>query len=410
MKITLGIIKTDQSCKYHDELISSINDNIEHIGEIVYTGSREEIDFDDDIQIKCLNMSTTNKAVQRNAVLENSSFEYILWISNSCELDFDFISEVLEVAHEFPDANILYPNQVVVEIDGNESIIKYDDYYGRSFETVSTLRIDKVLPEYGVLTKKEIFEKFGNFDENFEDFEFYDFIFRNIKNLQMKQSKFSFVINRITDDFIDTSFHSKSIRENIKRYDLRELFPLLGWQKNEDLAMSTANYIIGDVLAEYYDLLNASDFLRKSSILFYNKISIQKLVEVYYKMGLFDEALNLLKEEHSFQAEELEESISKINQVRNLIENVEKAVFEGKVLEILNLVNDIYSVYQGAPVYNIIGVIEHMLGNKEKAFRFFYKAATLNPIADDIVQNLIDTAKETGNEEKVKNLFNRIVN
>jgi hypothetical protein len=45
-----------------------------------------------------------------------------------------------------------------------------------------------------------------------------------------------------------------------------------------------------------------------------------------------------------------------------------------------NLINEIASVYQGAPLYNILRVLEYYANNLEKAYQFFYKAATLNPL------------------------------
>ncbi|MEJ5173101.1 MAG: hypothetical protein WHT47_05250 [Hydrogenothermaceae bacterium] len=407
--ITLAIVKTDKSGKSHQELIDSLNDNKEGILEIIFSGSEEDIDLGGFESVSYLNIDSDNKALIRNTVFERSSGDYILWISNSCELDFDFIGEILEVIEEYPDADIIYPNEVIIDIDGIETVRKFDDLYNREMDLVRILKLEKNLPEWGILTKRKIFEKLGKFDEQFEDYEFYNFLWKNIKHLKLKHSKFSFIINKYTDTFIDTSYNSYSLRKNISQYSLEEIFPHLNWSNNENLALSTAYYMIGETLSDYYDLFNASEYFRKSAISFHNKISIQRLINTYSNMGLFDRALELLREDQGFTDEEIKNQTEDINNLKNLIDSIEKAISEGKVREIMESINEIYDVYKGAPILNILGVINYITGNKEDAFKFFYKAVTINPIDDDMLHNLIDVSKELGKEEKVKWLYSRLL-
>lgn len=405
--LAVGIIKTDPSGRFNRELINSIKDNIGEIDEILFTGYKK--DLETDIQIHCLNLDSDNKAFLRNSILENCSSDYILWLSNSSELDFDFVQEARQIIEEYPQADILYPNEVIVDMDGRENVKKYTDYFSRELELLRTIQLERSIPEFGIITKKDLFNKTGKFDEKYEDFEFYSFLWNNIKQIKLKHIKFSFCINKHTDSFIDTSFGSKAIRDNLGRYDLKELFPLLQWDKNQNLALSTAYHILGDVLTSYYDMYNGSEFYRKSLIHFHNKISIQKVIDTYYNMGLFQEALQLLRTDQGFTEEEIDQISSKIYQAKTLVENAEKSITQGNIREIFHMINDIYNAYSGAPVINIIGVIEYLGGNIENAFKFFYKAATLNPLAEDILNNLVDTAKQLGKEEKVKGLINRLL-
>jgi hypothetical protein len=70
-------------------------------------------------------------------------------------------------------------------------------------------------------------------------------------------------------------------------------------------------------------------------------------------MGLFDEAKKLVLEEQGFSQEEVENSQENIGQIQRLIEMIEQSINDGNVQEIFNLINEIASVYQGAPLYNI---------------------------------------------------------
>ncbi|MCX7760077.1 MAG: glycosyltransferase family 2 protein [Hydrogenothermaceae bacterium] len=407
--ITLAIIKTDKSGKFHQQLVDSLNDNKEGISEIIFSGSEDDINLTGFENVSYLNIDSDNKSLIRNKVLERASGDYILWISNSCELDFDFVGEISQVIEEYPDVDIIYPNEVIIDIDNVETVRKFDDLYNKEIDLIRILKPEKNMPEWGVVTKKDIFERFGKFDESFEDYEFYNFLWENIKNIKLKHSKFSFIVNKHTDTFIDTSYNSYSLRKNISKYSLEELFPHLNWSNNENLALSTAYYMIGETLSDYYDLFNASEYFRKSAIAFHNKISIQRLINTYSNMGFFDRALELLRTDQGFTEEEIKNLTEDINNLKNLIYNIEKAISEGNIREIMESINEIYNVYKGAPILNILGVINYITGNKENAFRFFYKAVTINPIDDDMLHNLIDISKELGKEEKVKSLINRLI-
>lgn len=408
MDITLAVIKTDHQMKFHQELIGSFEENKESIKEIIYTGNPDELSIDD-VSLKCLGLESDNKGDLRNRVIEEASSDYILWISNSCEMDFDFIEEIREVLEEYPDADIIYPNKVQIDLDGQESVFKYDEFYGRELNLIRNLKLESVIPEWGVLTKRDTVKRLGGFDQSFEDYEFYDFLWRNIKDLKLKHAKFSFIIQRLHDTFIDTSYHSLGLRKNIRSYDIKEIFPLLGWNKDESLALSTAYYLIGDAISSYYDLFNASEYYRKSAISFHNKISIQKLVDSYFNMGLFEQAKELLRENQGFSTEEINSINQKIDSIKNLISEIEKAVMEGKLQEVIMAMKDVYEVYQGAPILNIIGVVEYSLGNLDNAYKSFYKAVTMNPLDEDVIQNLVDVAKQLKREEKVKRLMNRLL-
>lgn len=409
-KISLGIMEIAKKHDFHDELISSLKDNIQYVYEIIFTGSKDSLNLDDfeGVDVKYLNLDTDNKAVMRNSIIEASSGDYILWLSNNCEIEFDFIEEFKNIIEEYQDVDIVYPNKVVIDIDGEESIFKYLDYYKNEIGILRLLNVETAIPEFGVFTKNEIFNKYGNFNEGYKDFEFYEYLWRNVNNLNLKLSKFSFIVIKDTDTFIDTSYHSKALRDNIKNYDLKTIFPFLNWQ-HENIALSTANYLIGEALSKYYDLYNASEFFRKSAIAFHNKKSVDMLVYTYYMMGLFDMARELIREDQGFSKEEIERVLSEIQQTDLLIQNIEESLNEGKVSDIFNFISEVYGFYKGAPVLNILGFIEYISGNKENAYRFFYKAATMNPLNDDIINNLVDVSKELGKEEDVKGLFERIL-
>ncbi|ACN99017.1 hypothetical protein SULAZ_1213 [Sulfurihydrogenibium azorense Az-Fu1] len=408
MKITLGILNTIKGENpVKEEVLEGIQDNLEYFDQIIFTGD-ESFFEDSDIQAQCLNLETDNKAVMRNAILENAKNDYILWISDTTVLEFDMIPEMMEQFEDYEDTDIVYPNMVIVDNTGLESTFILQDLYKKETDLLMSLKIENYFPEYGIITKKDLFNKTGKFDEEFEDYEFYNFLYQNIDNLRLKLSEFNYVVIHYPETFIDTSYRSYALRKAIKKYPLKKFFPRLNWE-NENLALATAYTSIGDILSDYLDYFNASQHYRQAALSLHNKVSMFKLVNTYYNMGLFDEAKKLLTQDQGFSQDEIKDLLYQIDKTQELITAIEKAIEEGKAQEVMVSINDVASFYSGAPVYNILGVIEFYGGNKENAYRYFYKAATMNPIDENIIHNLTDMANMLGKQEKVKGLFKRIL-
>ena len=380
--------------------------DLSDIDQIVTT---TDFPMETDIPVDVINTETENKSEVRNKMIKISKGDYILWLSENSELEDSTIEELMDVIGDFPNADIIYPNEILI-MGKEEEVKTFTDWYDNEKSLIQSLTLEDYLPEWGVVTKKDIFSKYGMFDESFEDYEFYDFIYKNLKNLKLKNSDLSFVTNRITESFIDTSYRSKTLRDILSMYDWKkEIFPSLSWDKDEKLAFGTAYTIIGDKLYNYYDLYNASEHYRKSLLSYHNRISLKKLINTLVQMGLFDKALELTTQDQGLSREEVEEVSQRIKQFKDLVFKLEKAVEEGKAGDILVSINDIVSIYNGAPIYNILGVIYAIKGELESSYRFFYKAVTMNPLDEDILKNLIDVAERLGKKDKVKGLIKRLL-
>ena len=391
MEISVGILNL--SGQIDSKLKDFLSQNSDKIKEVIYAKDLTD---------------TENKAFQRNKILENSSSDYILWLSDSSVPDEDFLEEMVETAEEFPDAEVVYPNEVIIDLNSQENIRNFKDFYGKEEELLQGLSFEKYLPEFGVLTKRESIADLGSFDEEFEDYEFYRFLAFNIKNLKLKHSELSFVENKITKTFVDTSYHSKTVRDILKIYDWkRDIFPLLNWE-NEKVAKSTANTIVGDTLGRYFDYLNASNFYREAVLAFHNQHSLKKLIDTFIQMGFFEKARYLL-EKQGMSEEDINYYEERISNIEKIVDELEKAVKEGKYEEVLKAIVEVVEIYEGAPIYNILGVIHFIGKDYEGAFRYLCKATTMNPVREEYVENLFEVAKLLGKEDKVNALLNRLI-
>ncbi len=405
-KVSVCLIKTD-NCEYIDKVIEGLEYNREYISEVIYTGSIDELP-ETELDIKPLNIESDNRAFLRNQALKEAKEELVFWCSTSTEIEDSTLEEFLEVLEETEDTDIVYPN--IVNIAGDEEFVRnFDNWYTNKWAMIQGLYFEELFPEWGVLTKKGLFEN-QLFDENYKEYEFYQFVFKNLENLNLSLSDLSFVNQYETDSFIDTSFASKIIRDFIvNKYPIQKVFPNLNWGENESLAYSTAYTMIGDALAKYYDFYNASDYYRKALISFHNKHTLRNLINVYMNMGLFNNLKQLLTKDQGFSEEEIENIKRDVQNIENLIKELERKVEEGFIDEVMYSLNDVIQVYQGAPVYNIAGVISFYKGDLLNSYRFFYKATTINPLEEDILRNLTDVAKQIGKKEDVIALVKRLL-
>jgi len=377
---------------------------IDNLDKILIVGEKPE-DINTELDVEYLEINSDNKAFLRNKALEKIDSEYTLWLSDFSEVDDFTIDELVEVANEYKDADIIYPNSVYKNLQGDKSINMYPDFYGREKDILQTLSIENFLPEFGVLTKNQTVK---DFNEDFDDFEFYEKIYKNLNNLKLKCSDISFITINEKDSFIDTSYRAKAIRDLLEIYDLKEIFKNINWE-DENSALATAYNIIGDRLSNYYDFFNATEFYRKALLSFHNKHTLKQLIKAYVYMGLFDKARELVSQEQGLNQDEIKEITQEISQVEQIINLLEKSVLENKLDDVLSMINEVIQYYKGAMIYNILGVIFYYKQDLINSYRFFYKAFTMNPIDEDILRNLIDLAKLTGNEEKVKKLVKRLI-
>ncbi|GAB6072192.1 hypothetical protein JCM14244_05690 [Venenivibrio stagnispumantis] len=377
---------------------------IDNLDKIVIVGKKPE-DINTELDVEYLEINSDNKAFLRNKALEKIDSEYTLWLSDFSELDDFTIDELVEVANEYKDADIIYPNSVYKNLQGDKSINMYPDFYGREKDILQTLSIENFLPEFGVLTKNQTVK---DFNEDFDDFEFYEKIYKNLNNLKLKCSDISFITINEKDSFIDTSYRAKAIRDLLEIYDLKEIFKNINWE-DENSALATAYTIIGDRLSNYYDFFNATEFYRKALLSFHNKHTLKQLIKAYVYMGLFDKAKELVSQEQGLNQDEIKAITQEISQAEQIINLLEKSVLENKLDDVLSMINEVIQYYKGAMIYNILGVIFYYKQDLINSYRFFHKAFTMNPIDEDILRNLVDLAKLTGNEEKVKKLVKRLI-
>ena len=389
-----------------DEFYRGLEANKEFISEVL---SPLQLNADSSLNFRRVEGDFPTPGALRNALLKEAREELVLFISTASHLEEDFIEELLETYSSHP-ATIVFPN-LIFSFKGQEEVKNYSNPYCSEVSLVASLALEEHLPQWGILAVREELLNLGGFNEELGDFDFYYFLYKNLRKLRLKLSELTYLRQEIRESFVDTSYRSYTLRELVlKEYDWRrELFPFLSWQENESAALATAYTIVAERLTAYLDLFNASDYLRNALLKFHNQESLRRLVEVYRLMGLFDEARRLLEGGQVVDKEEAERELRLTNQVEEAISELERAVEEGKPEEALAAAVEFSAVYRGAPLYNLLGVLNWLGGEVNAAYNFFFKAVTMNPLNQDYLYNLTQLAKEFSREGEVLGLLNRLL-
>ncbi|TCK06636.1 tetratricopeptide repeat protein [Phorcysia thermohydrogeniphila] len=390
-----------------EEFLEAINENADFIHEVIFSG--EESDVELDCPVKFLGLKGEPKGKIRNALVESANSENLLFVSSSTILEEDAIEELLE-ERESTGADIVFPN-IIFHVGGKEEVKNFEQPFEKELNLVASLSIEDYVPEWGILTSKSVVEKGKGFDSSLGDYDFYDFLYRNIRWLKVRLAELTYVTQKIEDSFIDTSWRSYVLRKRVLQdFDWeKELFPFLSWHEKPEAAEATALTIIGNKLSNYYDFFNATDFYRRALLKFHNQESLRCLINALKTMGLFEEAKELLSPEQGVSEETISSEKQLIENIESIIKELEKAVEDGKVYEVITAIQDVVSVYEGAPIYNILGVLSWIQKKEEEAYRFFFKAVTINPINQDYLFNLASVAKRLKREEEVKKLIQILV-
>ena len=389
-----------------EKFFSSLEKNRSYVGEVVvpFEGLNSDSDFNIRSFGRELKGRKLTRAEVRNFLVSKASNEDVLFLSESTYLEEDFIGELLEEKKEF-SADIVFGNPIYF-FNGKEDVKNLEQLFEKEKTLVSSLSIEDYVPEWGVLTTKSVIERGRGFDSFLEDYEFYDFIYRNIGWLRLRLAEFSYFTQEIKDSFVDTAWRSFVLRRMLGKFDWKkEVFPYLSWDEKPEVAKATALTLVGNQLCKYFDFFNASNCYREALLSFHNQETLRRLIDSLKGMGLFDRVRELLSPEQGIPEDDVERELQFLEGVETVISDLERAVEEGKALEALSAAVELAGVYEGAPLYNLFGVINWLRKDFESAYRFFYKAVTMNPINRDFLYNLFSVAETLDRKDKVEKLL-----
>lgn len=204
----------------------------------------------------------------RNKCIEKANGEFILWLDDDDKLLPNTLESYVEILNKYKDVDIIYGK---IKLMGEDTLF-YDtiDFYKNNELLAKILIKGCSIPNPSVLVKREIYDKYGKYNEEFLRAQDYEFWTRVALNSVIKKCDKPTVEYRIhegsisycslPDNAIDTSYESLIIRKFIHEDTIKYIFP-------DDLDnLFQIEKEISENLSAYLDIFNSLYYGFYSSI------------------------------------------------------------------------------------------------------------------------------------------------
>ena len=213
-----------------------------------------------------------SRPVNRNECLKYAKGEYILWLDDDDILTEGIVQKYRNILKSNPSIDVIYGDLQCFDSQSGKKlhVISAEDYSNDSSLIISNIINGKGITFGGSAIRKEAMINAGGFNEEFlraEDNELWTRFALKAKFYKLNEIIYYYRIHDDNDsfrDFIDRSYESKIIRKAAGNYKLKEIFPQLNWQ-NENEARNQAITNIAKGLFLFGDYFNSARLLEEYS-------------------------------------------------------------------------------------------------------------------------------------------------
>ena len=221
-------------------------------------GTQEMMQSMQDARIRYIrNATNRGRPYTRNRCIEEARGEYILWLDDDDTLAEDVLDRYLLLLERYKEADIIYGN--LRNLNTGEIFFTPKDFYQNNTTLMNNLlTVGCPLPNPATMVKKELYEKFGKYDEEFVRAQDYEFWTRVALHATVKKYDGISCNYRIHDDnisagsaeLLDTSYESKIIRKTLNEEVVARSFD---YAKSQNIVF----YEIAEHLRNIWDNCNA---------------------------------------------------------------------------------------------------------------------------------------------------------
>ena len=225
----------------------------------------------EDPRIKFISKEHSGAPKTRNRCIEEASGEYVLMLDSDDELMPGVLTQYAKILDQYAGTDIVYGDLQSFDEQGDKKIFCYEDLY-KEKNLLSKMLRGSIIPNGGSLIRKELFNMFGGYDEDFpraDDYEFWTRVitFANIKHSGIVSYRWRWHDSNMTSglDKVDTSFEAGILKRSCTRFSMQELFPQLNWEDAKK-ASTTAWTTVGSYLQSWNDFDNAMIAYKQASL------------------------------------------------------------------------------------------------------------------------------------------------
>ena len=203
------------------------------------------------------NATNRGRPYTRNRCIEEARGEYILWLDDDDTLANDILDQYILLMQRYKEVDVVYGD--LKNFDTGDLFFTPKDFYQNNKTLMNTLlTIGCPLPNPGTMIKKELYEKYGQYNEEFLRAQDYEFWTRIALHSTVKKYNGISCNYRIHGDnisagsaeLLDTSYESKIVRQTLNKKIIVQAFD---YAKSEDIVF----YEIAEYLRKIWDNYNA---------------------------------------------------------------------------------------------------------------------------------------------------------
>ena len=221
-------------------------------------GTQEMMQSIHDARIRYIrNATNRGRPYTRNKCIEEARGEYILWLDDDDTLADDILEQYLLVLNRYQKIEVIYGN--LINLHNGKVFFSPKDFY-RNNKTLmnNLLTVGCPLPNPATMVKKELYAKFGKYNEEFVRAQDYEFWTRIALHTTVKKYNGISCNYRIHDDnisagsaeLLDTTYESKIIRKTLNEEVIARAFD---YAKSQGIVF----YEIAEHLRNIWDNYNA---------------------------------------------------------------------------------------------------------------------------------------------------------
>lgn len=227
----------------------------------------------------------------RNRALREAQSPWILWLDSDDFLLPGAVEQHIKTLQETPDAEVIYGDLMIVHDDlSPKKPLRYPDWYGNNGALLARLVQSNGIPNPGTMIRKDLFERYGPFDESFRRAHDYDWWARIAPTAKCKHTGAIIILWRWHDSNMstgsvkfDTSFDARIVQGLAEKHPLTSLYPSLDWSPARKVeSESIACLQTAVTLINLRDMKNGVDWLMRS----WNTLPTKPARDIMDKLGV----------------------------------------------------------------------------------------------------------------------------
>ncbi|MBF0227514.1 MAG: glycosyltransferase [Desulfobacterales bacterium] len=350
----------------------------------------------------------------RNIGINESKGNYILWLDADDILQPYTVKKYTDALIKDSSINLIYGNIKCFDHYTGNTIRIWNsiDWSSNPKSMLKALLESSIIPNPGVLIKKEIFKNAGKYCELLPRAEDYEFWVRSAKYLKPKKINDIVCLYRIKSTNLskgiisDTSVESYIIRSLIYHNSIEEIFYDFDWSKPEKSRVDSYLLIV-KALFECNDYYNAKKYL----MLIFDAVTNKEVLEFFLKCELFSgniEALKIfLKQALSnpkLGSQVFTNFMKLMGDYLNSISSTNDALSKNNIDDAYKTITQMVKLYGGTvDSMNLFGKILQKMNHLDKALNIFKIGILCNP---NNKYSLREACKITSNHKQRNEIYN----